>query len=337
MLTRIESYDGPHLTKRLVSWTQGNDTWILFPLADCNLADYMDRVIFGGRETDTFWLLEQFIGLADALIFIHTLPSDVLPNDGNQQLSPLRMGTYDFRPKSSGIGWHHDVKPRNILYFINAETKKGCFQLCDYGSSKVDAFRSRSDPTSTRRGTPTYEPPETLEGSLSRPYDTWALGCVFSIVVTWALLGSAGVEKFREDRMGRRFQDSNTMDDAFWEKLPEIVLRKAVRDHFELLNDKARESPHQIFSKALKIIGHMLLIDKDKRIKMEDVRSQLQKEVGQAKGISQQTKAASITGQAVYVSPTSSETPFGASGREQQHGLTMLPPKSLGHGRSHQP
>ena len=284
MLTKIESYDKAHLTKRLVSWTQGNDTWILFPLAECNLADYMYRFNFSGGENDTFWLLEQFIGLADALLFIHTLPGDVLRDDGNPLLSPLKMGIQDFRNrKSSGIGWHHDVKLRNILYFFSAETKKGCFQLCDYGSSKVDAFRSRSDPTSTRRGTPTYEPPETDEGSLSRPYDTWALGCVFLIIVTWALVGSAGVEKFREDREGKRYQESNTTDDAFWEKLPKKMLRKAVRDHLNLLEDKARESGQQLFSEALDVISDMLLVDKDKRIKMESVRQRLQSGLARAK------------------------------------------------------
>ena len=295
MLTKIESYDKAHLTKRLVSWTQGNDTWILFPLAECNLADYICRFNFHGGENDTFWLLEQFIGLADALIFIHTLPEDVLPDDGKPLLSPLKMGMQDFRKrKSSGIGWHHDVKPGNILYFLNAETKKGCFQLCDYGSSKVDAFRSRSDPTSTRRGTPTYEPPETDEGSLSRPYDTWALGCVFLIIVTWAFLGSAGVEKFREDRMGKRYQDSSTTDDAFWEKLPEKVLRKAVRDHLGLLKEKAKDSGQQLFLVALNVISDMLLVDKDKRIKMENVRQRLQSGLARAKHDWKQSNAASV-------------------------------------------
>ena len=302
MLTRIESYDKSHLTKRLASWSKGIDKWILFPLAECNLADYMNRYVFGGGAIETFWLLEQFIGLADALIFIHTLPSDVLPGDGSQPLSPLRTGKHDYhKPQSSGIGWHHDVKPHNILYFVDAETKKGCFQLCDYGSSKVDAFRSRSDPTSSRRGTPTYEPPETDEGSLSRPYDTWALGCVFLIVVTWALLDSADVEKFREDREGKRYQDLNNTDDAFWEKLPEEgpSLRKAVRDQIALLKDMAENPPYQIFSTALKVISDMLHVDKDKRIKMEDVFQQLQSEVSQAKAVWEQKNAASITGHAV--------------------------------------
>ena len=291
MLTKIESYDGPHLTKRLVSWTQGHETWILFPLAECNLADYMKRFVFGGGESDTFWLLEQFIGLADALVFIHTLPSDT-----NQQLSPVT--NRNFRRKSSEYGWHHDVKPGNILYFIDAETKKGCFQLCDYGSSKVNALRSQSDITHTMKGTPTYEPPESDEG-VSRPYDTWALGCVFSILITWALLGTEGVDKFHNDRTGKRYQDRETMDDAFWEKLPEKALRKAVVDHFELLNKKATESRQHIFSKALEIINRMLDVNKGERIRMEEVRSQLQKEVAYAKGISQQNEAFSITGQAL--------------------------------------
>lgn len=301
MLTRIESYSKPHLTKRLVSWTRGDDRWILFPLAECNLADYMNRHDFGGGEVETFWLMEQFIGLAEALIYIHTLPSDASPDDGNQQLSPLTTRTHDFRPKSSGIGWHHDVKPRNILYFIDAETRKRCFQLCDYESSKVDAVRSRSVPTSTGRGTRTFEPPETDEGSLSRPYDTWALGCVFLIVVTWALLGSAGVENFREDRMGKRYQDLVATDDGFWEKLPGEgpSLRKAVRDQIALLKDMAEDPQYQIFSTALKVISDMLHVDKDERIKMDDVFKQLQREVSQAKAVWEQKKAVSITGQAV--------------------------------------
>lgn len=257
----LRQYSNPHLTTHLVMWTQGGRYFLLFPLAKCNLREYMKRNIFEHTMENQIWLLEQFSGLANALQRIHDLSfqssdASLSPNPSQQE-------------KDRIAGWHHDLKPENILYFEDADPKHRTLQIADFGSSKIHIIRSRSHPTRTPRGTLTYEPPEMeIEGQTSRPYDVWSLGCVFLEILVWAMMGFTALENFKKERFCKRTSEG-VHDDGFWEKRPNgiVTLRDSVQQWILKLQKKVQDQPHQPFKELLDLVIHrMLEIDRMKRI-----------------------------------------------------------------------
>lgn len=167
---------------------------MLFPLAQCNLRQYMRWIQFGApTEKHIIWLIQQFRGLAEALKGMHDLSGA-----GTLQSAP-DLAT---RPRGERRGgYHHDLKPENILFY----KATGNFEISDFGSGKVQTYRSGSYNTSSPQGTPSYEPPEAAgTGGTSRPYDMWSLGCVFLELLVWAVLGFQHVEEFRKQREDRK-------------------------------------------------------------------------------------------------------------------------------------
>jgi serine/threonine protein kinase len=49
-------------------------------------------------------------------------------------------------------------------------------------------------------GDASYMPPECSEGSASRPYDIWSLGCVLLELLVWFSKGTVGWKKFFDAR-----------------------------------------------------------------------------------------------------------------------------------------
>ena len=240
---------------------------MLFPYAQCNLRQYMRWISFGApKKENTIWLLRQFRGLAEALKGIHDL-SGV----GTSPSAPSLVA----RPANERkAGYHHDLKPENILYF--KATRE--FQISDFGSGKVQTYRSGSHNTSSANGTLTYEPPEAAMagGKTSRPYDIWSLGCVFLEILIWAVLGFASVEDFRTNRLDRRDLGSHTnvlRDDAFWQILENgnITIRKAVKNWIQTLREAILQQKNQPFKEVLDLVVKMLDIDKQTRIPALDL------------------------------------------------------------------
>ena len=72
-------------------------------------------------KINVLWLLDQFQGLSHAIRNIHYLEN---PETGTNLLAP-RQG-----PRQSG--WHHDLKPENMLYFKEINPKGGSFKIADF-------------------------------------------------------------------------------------------------------------------------------------------------------------------------------------------------------------
>ena len=135
------------------------------------------------KEVEDFWA--SFFEVADAVYSIHYI------NIGTG--TPWEQ---DFH------GWHSDIKPDNILQV------GGRFKLADPGFArfkKVDKARGERPPEDhILGGTATYGAPESHQGDhdkcnlpLPQAMDIWSLGCVFSEVATWVVLGHQGVKQFR--------------------------------------------------------------------------------------------------------------------------------------------
>ena len=262
MLKEIRKYAHAHIVTHLAAWTRDERYYILFPLAQCNLREYMAQNKFA--KNNVFWLLDQFRGMAEAVKRIHDLSYT------EAQTTSLMVNTS--APGERRTAWHHDIKPENILYFHDSYSNCGMFRISDWGCGKVNTYRTRSYNTKSPIGTITYEPPEyTYQGKTSRPYDVWSLGCVFLEILVWAVFGSKAVESFSDQRCDRRNANSGTssmIDDAFWYKNGrDFVLRPAVVTQLQDLDEALMQPDAPPFKEVVGYIKRMLEPEAHKRIK----------------------------------------------------------------------
>ena len=282
ILDELRNHPHDHIVTHLATWTQEDGYYMLFPYAQCNLREYMERMPFDSpMKGNTLWLLSQFLGLASALRHIHNLP------DADRTAGPSRnlsAPTTDTRKS----GWHHDLKPENILYFKGLSSLGGEFRIADFGSGKVNTYRSGSVNTKSPNGTLTYEPPEAAnEGPTSRPYDMWSMGCVFFELLIWAVFDYESVKTFASDRVERRFPGSQTnivKDDAFWQMDEDrnITLRQSVSDWITKLQDELRRQKLEPFKQVLDLVIRMLGTESRTRIPASDLWNTLDRIYEQA-------------------------------------------------------
>ena len=252
MLKTFQHSQNDHVVTHHAAWTHQGSFYILFPLATCNLKRYMEvlprqnglpnckvQVIMPYTEVTqtpilnkkfTLWLLTQFLGLAQGVQRVHNLArlSD------SRGLSPPTSSTPD------ATGYHHDLKPDNILVFVNENERNdyGTFKIGDFGSGRAEmltrsgaykSFRKTHDarvsPLATEKpnGAPTYTAPDHyLTGKMSRAADMWSLGCVFLEILTWAFLPFRNNPRsFSSDRHAENLcqsgqDESQLIDDRFW-------------------------------------------------------------------------------------------------------------------------
>ena len=104
------------------------------------------------------------------------------------------------------IGFHHDIKPVNILLFESDNPTEAIWKLSDFGSGLVSEFKDsdhdsiyNSKPST---GDPIYTAPEfALEGRVSRPKDVWSLGCIYLEAMIWISAPSrTAIDDFQEER-----------------------------------------------------------------------------------------------------------------------------------------
>ncbi|KAF5665404.1 serine threonine kinase [Fusarium circinatum] len=188
---------GPHLIELVAAVELAECQFMfIFPWAEGGtLEDLMNQehanragtVSLLSREF-ILWVLDQCRGLVEALETIHFTRTDsIYQSDGD-------LG--------KDYGLHLDIKPSNILYF-SQETEAspfGTLKLADCGLVEFHslASRSRKSKTGCSAGSQTYRPPEyDFNHTKSKKVDVWAMGCVFSELLTWAILPHGSVNEYR--------------------------------------------------------------------------------------------------------------------------------------------
>ncbi|ROV94108.1 hypothetical protein VPNG_09346 [Cytospora leucostoma] len=184
----------PHIieVKAIFTW-KGKGNFFMFQWADGgSLRDYYKNNP-RPKLTNDFMkeIVNQFVGLAHALDALHN---------------------YKKNDKNAGSYRHGDLKPENILRFENG-TQMGFLRIADLGLAKhhFDETGLRDKNTSTRHGTPFYEPPEVFRNpkeARSRQYDIWSMGCVILEVLVWLLYGTDALEAFINS-MNQSFSNSS--------------------------------------------------------------------------------------------------------------------------------
>lgn len=119
--------------------------------------------------------------------------------------------------KSLMHGYHHDIKPRNVL------VRGTSFILADFGFAKLKSADEDSQTlwkdTTFEYGAPECRNPDSFApGSVGRALDIWSLACVFSELLTHVRTGARGVAEFRKHRLieqrygqTRCFHDGETL------------------------------------------------------------------------------------------------------------------------------
>lgn len=191
-----------HIIMLLAAYKIGEDRCFVFPAAECDLREYFQHnhgplEALGSNSSDhgkldhvdtMRWISEQILRLVAAVKFFHV---------GNRSSLQAR----------EEFARHGDLKPENILWFKTKNDEKGILVIGDLGITDVRGLHSRSNvPNENLHTTPSYRAPECdmLDGTISRAYDIWSLGCVFLEIISWIL----GGEKLRSDFSNERMKTS---------------------------------------------------------------------------------------------------------------------------------
>jgi serine/threonine protein kinase len=166
-----------NIIELFTTYAYGPSFNLLMPWADFTLFKYLRSAEPPKTTVEKLALFEEMACVASALDAIHNFE---IEKDG------IRLAR---------IGYHHDLKPQNILI------RGRKFLIADFGLARFKELDEQSE-TRWKLGTRTYGPPESGSGTkISRAHDIWSFGCVLSEVVTFAQLGSTGIEEFAQRRL----------------------------------------------------------------------------------------------------------------------------------------
>lgn len=280
----------PAILLPLAMWRQKNRSnpapehdqfYMLYPRARRNLNDYLRQ--FRKRpvlERDfVLNLMQQLCSLARGLDHIHRLTPSGLLGDG----ASLRVQ----RARDHIKGYHHDLKPDNILVFDD-----GSWKISDFGTARiveVISGQSHSGVPDQESGDPVYGPPDRF---LNRPsatkYDVWSFGCVIlEILLTLFEEGTADqldvVSSGAHHRLDVFYaqrhdsvQDSVGGVASYWYEdrtSGNCRLREPVERRLAMLERKTED--YDQFGALTKLVRSMLSIHASKRPSARDVYSHL--------------------------------------------------------------
>lgn len=276
ILGHLAKYTHPHIVLHLTTWTQNSSYYILYDLARCNLRTYI-ATVNPPRFTKphVLWFLRQLDGLARAISHVHHFKRATLA---------------DPTPEPS-LGRHNDIKPENILVFERAPNENPLFKIADFGQGVfVKSQGEISRKTRHVRGTETYWAPDyDKKKVVSRPFDMWALGCVYLELLLW-LFGFFQDNESDNPGFATRRQDfpeheSRGKDDRFWlaTGYKEYALKPAVRDVIsELKGEYCKEMP--AFLAVLKATEELLCVEASERLTADKLTVRMASIVSEATG-----------------------------------------------------
>ena len=240
----------PNIVKLLASYSHYEQHHFLFPLLPIDLEKFLQlEGRFGEFKNDfTFYIALE--GLSSALAKVHSL-------NLNERDHDVALGR---------IGYHHDLKPGNVL--VDSRT----FYLSDFGLARLRP-QDNGSRTKWKAGLADYVAPECMDEKMvpkevGRPLDIWSFGCMVSEVAAYIEGGREGVNGFRKLRSGAAFR-ANMKDQYFFSGKD---LRPQVISWFENLQARSEGS---VLYNLLEIAGLMLKIDPMERLKAAKVHQHL--------------------------------------------------------------
>ncbi|KAM0371428.1 hypothetical protein ACHAPZ_010339 [Fusarium culmorum] len=249
---------GPHLVELCATLEiTGEKFMLLFPWAEGgSLEDLMNKskkeLLKSYNLTEkefVHWVAMQCRGLIEALGTIH---------DTRIQHTRIELDG-DRCSQDKDFGIHGDVKPANILHF-SQETNRcrlGNLKVADFGLVTFHAHASRTmvNSQSAHAASQTYRSPEHDIGYfMSKKVDVWALGCVFSELMTWVILDNGSCQDYLEERKNELSFSGAVKNKAPWhednfflkhrlKKRPAERLYAAVKSGVSRIMNKNRSIP----------------------------------------------------------------------------------------------
>ncbi|KAF2503365.1 kinase-like protein [Lophium mytilinum] len=284
MLTQLEEFGHQkHLIRLLTSFQHGDKYYLIFPFARSDLQKHFQLVDprEKNQSSHVIWTLEQLQGLAEGLNHVH------------QNTSSNKLQPNDLLGKPVWFGYHHDLKPENLLLFVQIdetldeplkgfEIDFGRIVMSDFGLGK---FRTQlqGSATETIRGSEVYAAPEagakSLQRKQARAYDIWSFGCIVLEFIVWLKDGPQGLSKFADTRSGPiDFHRPQVTTQGYYHygENGKAQLRPKVLARIEQLKQhcthQAAKGP--ILS-LLKIVERCLTINPDSRPKADEVAKEL--------------------------------------------------------------
>jgi serine/threonine protein kinase len=249
-----------HIVRHVATYKTDGQFSILYPKADMDLRQMMNQ-----RPVDlsleVSWYLRQFHGLADALRKIH-YPHEIANSS-----------------HTSRAGWHHDLKPSNILMFggTAGQITEPRLAITDFGSASF-AGQSNMPGTSIYGAPEAYLPHQGVRfAERGRAYDVWSLGCVFIEILCWLFADPIDpLARSLRSRLDDDISSTGDQSEAFWceDRNGIVSLRPSVTAALNTISEKASHDP-----RLLQIIGlvrRSLVIDPDKRIDAEQFATRFQ-------------------------------------------------------------
>ncbi|OAL51491.1 kinase-like protein [Pyrenochaeta sp. DS3sAY3a] len=186
LLFLLRTIQNDNIIRLLTSYTQNGFCNLLFPVADLDLHDLLLTRDQPGWIYNPSIVFDSFRGLANGLHYLHNFQPKGLSNDEANRVT--------------NHGYHHDIKPRNILLMGSRMI------LADFGLARLKEATEASI-TTWKNTPPTFAAPEardpvTLQArSIGRAYDMWSIGCVLSEFATYCIGGTEAVKEFRKERI----------------------------------------------------------------------------------------------------------------------------------------
>ncbi|KAJ0108128.1 uncharacterized protein J7T55_007247 [Diaporthe amygdali] len=235
------------------SYTYREEQNFLFPYVGMNLGNFLKAKERHGEFRWDFTFYSALTGLASALSNTHRLFLKESEHD------------VDFE----GIGYHHDLRPPNVLVcedtFILADFGLG--GLKDSAALSHTPYKIISGDYISPECTDMEENPQTVNRSI----DVWAFGCLILEIVTYMLKGAEGVEEFRKKRLTKgRFP--HFKDAGFYQ--PHGEIKQEVLDWIEDLKSYKPQADlvHRLFQLSL----NALQVQPSERPVMDEMHERLQ-------------------------------------------------------------
>ncbi|KAG9498387.1 hypothetical protein J7337_009192 [Fusarium musae] len=179
ILDLVQNLKHPNIVEFLGSYTYRRSFNLLFRLATQDLKAFLHQENSSIMAPHAIY--RNMFGVAEALSQIHN------------------FSLQDDLGNISRIGYHHDLRPANILVDIDRKL----FMLSDFGLSRMKSDDETSK-TKLHGGQDDYLGPEAFDyqacvnGDVRRSLDVWAFGCILSEIATF--LEGKSVKDFREKR-----------------------------------------------------------------------------------------------------------------------------------------
>ncbi|KAK6513882.1 hypothetical protein TWF506_008313 [Arthrobotrys conoides] len=179
-LSILNELKHPNIIQLVTSYTYRGKHNLVFPLMEDG---DLGKLLRGSREDyPSFRRNESF------LVALCELSSAI------ERVHDYTLEKFDIKL----MGCHYDLKPQNIL------VQGSKFILADFGLSRLS---NESDQQLYAGGGSDYFAPECTDTekdfakkAIDRSSDVWSFGCIISEILTYVLMGPAGVKEFREKR-----------------------------------------------------------------------------------------------------------------------------------------